>query len=191
MNTLVVFAREPVVGRAKTRLAAGVGVVHAHRLYRAMVARVLREVGHDPRWRTVIAVAPDRAVGHPDWRGFTQVGQGGGSLSPRLHRALNMGGNVCVIGTDCPEVRRQDVWEAFRRLRDCEVVLGPAYDGGFWLVGARGVGEAQFEGVRWSTEYALADVAERAGGEVGYLRTLVDVDDVAALREVRRRGGRI
>ena len=191
MNTLVVFARAPVMGRAKTRLAVGVGAVHAHRLYRAMVARVLREVGRDPRWKTVVAVAPDRAVGHPDWRGFAQTGQGGGSLSPRLHRALNMGGRVCVVGTDCPEVRKRDVWEAFQRLRGCELVLGPADDGGFWLIGARGVGQAQFKGVRWSTEHALADVADRAEGKVGYLRTLVDVDDVEALQEVRRRGWRV
>ena len=192
---LVVFAKAPVMGRAKTRLAAGIGNVHALRLYRAMTARVLRNV-RDARWRTVVAVSPDRARVKL-WEGVATVPQGGGSLSPRLARAMDVRGPVCVIGTDCPQVGARDVADAFALLRTHDVVLGPADDGGFWLVGARKAeawAEAgMFAGVRWSTEHALADVrgnVERAGGRVGELRTLVDVDDVAALAAVRAVGQR-
>ena len=186
--TLVVFAREPVMGRAKTRLAAGVGAVHAHRLYRAMILATLRRTA-DPRWTTVVAVAPDRAAGHPIWAGWDQVGQGGGSLSPRLSRALSRPGPVAVIGTDCPQVRARDIADAFAALRSHDLALGPADDGGFWLIAARDARPDLFGGVRWSTEHALADVAANSRGRVAYLRTLTDVDDVEALRAVRARPG--
>ena len=188
---LVVFAKAPVMGRAKTRLAAGVGAVHALRLYRAMTARVLRNV-RDARWETVVAVSPDRARVRL-WEGFATVPQGPGSLSPRLARAMSGREPVCVIGTDCPQVGARDVADAFALLRTHDVVLGPADDGGFWLIGGRGVKGGVFDGVRWSSEHALADVAgnvARAGGRVGRLRVLVDVDDAGALAKVRGAGKR-
>ena len=187
---LVVFAKAPRMGRAKTRLARDVGLVHAQRLYRAMTAKVLRAV-QDPRWDTVLAATPEGAW-DAAWDGAELTGQGGGDLGARLARAMGVPGPVCVIGTDCPEVEAQDIAAAFRALRGAELVLGPAGDGGFWLITARGpVGAELFKDVRWSGETALADVAANVEGEVAYLRELVDVDDAAALREVRARGVRV
>ena len=181
------FAKAPRMGRAKTRLAADVGVVHAQRLYRAMTAKVLRAV-RDPRWDTVLAATPEGAW-DAAWRGTARIGQGGGDLGARLARAMGGPRPVCVIGTDCPEVSAQDIAAAFRALRGAELVLGPAGDGGFWLIAARGpVGAELFKDVRWSSEHALADVAANADGRVAYLRELVDVDDAEALRAVRARG---
>ena len=183
---LVVFAKAARMGQAKTRLAAGVGPVHAQRLYRAMTARVLRNVT-DPRWHTVVAVTPDGAT-DAAWQGLPKVGQGRGGLTQRLVRAMEATGSVCVIGTDCPEVEATDIADAFRALQQADLVLGPADDGGFWLIAARGpVRPELFADVRWSTEHALADVAQNAKGQVAYLRTLTDVDDVEALRAVRGR----
>lgn len=180
------FAKVPRMGQAKTRLAVGVGRVHAQRLYRAMTARVLREVT-DSRWETVVAVTPDGA-NDPLWQGLPTVGQGGGGLSQRLVRAMDISGPVCVIGTDCPEVGAADIADAFRALRQADLVLGPADDGGFWLIAAKGPVRAElFSDVRWSTEHALADVARNVEGRVAYLRTLTDVDDAETLRAVRRR----
>ena len=191
---LVVFAKAPRMGAAKTRLARDVGAVAAQRHYRALTARTLRRV-RDGRWQLELRVTPDGAR-LPLWRGArisdqAIVDQGRGGLSERLGRAMAGPRPVCVIGTDAPEVRAADIAEAFRALRRAELVLGPATDGGFWLIAARGpVPGALFADVRWSGPNAAADVAAQAGhllGRVAWLRELADVDDGEALRAWRQR----
>lgn len=184
--TLYIFAKAPVMGRAKTRLAADIGVVHAKRLYRAMMGEVLRNV-QDPRWDTVLAVTPPSALGHvPDWQGVSQIAQVPGSLSPRLATIFLRKGPTIVIGTDCPQVTAADIGDAFAELKSQSVVFGPASDGGFWLMGANGPLKRDFfDGVRWSHEQTLSDVADRTDGAFGVLRKLTDVDDLQALRQLK------
>ena len=80
-----------------------------------------------------------------------------------------------------------DIAAAFRALRSHDHVFGPASDGGFWLMGARGpLRRGFFEGVRWSHDETLADVKARTNGDYAELRTLTDVDDLKALRLARR-----
>ena len=70
---LIIFAKAPVMGQAKTRLAADIGPVHAKRIYRAMTARIIRNV-QDPRWDTALAVTPASALGQvPEWAGTAQI----------------------------------------------------------------------------------------------------------------------
>ena len=186
---LYVFAKRPAMGAAKTRLARDIGPVHAQRLYRAMTAQILRQV-RDPRWDTVLYVTPPRAVGTlPDWQGFRQRPQPGGSLSPRLDAVFAQGPTrpVLVIGTDCPQVGAPDIAAALKALKRSPFVFGPASDGGFWLMGARApLRPGFFDGVRWSHARTLADVEARAGGKVARLRTLSDVDDAAGLAAWKR-----
>jgi len=184
---LYIFAKAPIMGRAKTRLARDIGVTHAKRLYRAMTAQVLRQV-QDPRWETVIAVTPPRDLGQiPDWDGYAQIPQVSGSLSPRLAAVFQSKGPVIVIGTDCPQVNANDIASAFEALRHSAAVFGPADDGGFWLMGANAPLSARiFDDVRWSHEQTLTDMRARIDGTVAVLRTLTDVDDLNALRAYRK-----
>ena len=184
---LYIVAKAPIMGRAKTRLAADIGPVHAKRIYRALMAQVLRQV-RDPRWDTVLAVTPPHLLGHvPDWDGFAQVPQVSGSLTPRLAALFARKGPTLTIGTDCPQVTATDIADAFRTLKSHDHVFGPASDGGFWLMGANGPLPCRFfEGVRWSHEHTLSDVADRTNGAFGVLRTLTDVDDLTALRQLRQ-----
>ena len=187
---LYVFAKRPAMGAAKTRLARDIGPTHAQRLYRAMTERVLRQV-RDPRWETVVYAAPGRAIGTvPQWQGFAQRPQPGGSLSPRLDAVFSGPKRpVIVIGTDCPQVNARDIAAALRRLKQHRVVFGPASDGGFWLMGANApLGRGFFDGVRWSSAHTLSDVADRADGAFGVLRTLTDVDDADGLAAWRKEG---
>jgi len=189
---LVIFTKAPVLGGAKTRLAAGIGKVHANRLYRAMIRAVIRRTS-DPRWDTELWVAPDEAA-YRDFGGvwpdhLPRIMQGDGSLSPRLTRAMSAKGPVIVIGTDAPQIRAGDIAKAIKLLRNNELVFGPSDDGGFWLIAANGpVTAALFENIAWSTDTALADVEKNCKGSVAYLRTLIDVDDIAALAKVRGQG---
>ena len=184
---LYVVAKAPIMGRAKTRLAADIGPVHAKRIYRSLMGQVLRQV-RDPRWDTVLAVTPPHLLGQvPDWEGFAQIPQVPGSLSPRLAALFTRKGPTLTIGTDCPQVDAKDIAAAFRALRSHDYVFGPASDGGFWLMGARGPLHPDFfDWVRWSHDETLADVKARTNGDYAELRTLTDVDDLKALRLARR-----
>jgi glycosyltransferase A (GT-A) superfamily protein (DUF2064 family) len=184
---LYVVAKAPIMGRAKTRLAADIGPVHAKRIYRALMGRVLRQT-RDPRWETVLAVTPPHLLGRvPDWEGFAQIPQVSGSLTPRLEALFSRKGPTLTIGTDCPQVNASDIAAAFCALRSHKYVFGPAEDGGFWLMGTNGpLRRGFFDGVRWSHAQTLADVKVRTDGNFDELRTLTDVDDLKALRQLRQ-----
>jgi len=184
---LIIFAKAPLMGRAKTRLAADIGIVHAQRLYRAMTAKVLRGA-QSPKWTTELAVTPQVWLGRvPEWAGTAQYAQISGSLSPRLMQAFSLRGPTIVIGTDCPQILRADIEQAFKALRSHSAVFGPADDGGFWLMGLSGPAKTNtFDNVRWSTVHALSDVEANISGKVHYLRTLTDIDNADDLRQVRQ-----
>ncbi|MEM6621687.1 MAG: TIGR04282 family arsenosugar biosynthesis glycosyltransferase [Pseudomonadota bacterium] len=189
---VVVMAKEPRPGRVKTRLARDVGVVSATWWFRHQVRRLLRRIGNDPRWQVVLAVSPDHAVAASCWPAhLPKVAQGTGDLGARMGRALAQfgPGPVLVIGADIPGVDRAAIAEAVAVLRGRDGVLGPAPDGGYWLVGlrlgARRLPAKLFEGVRWSGPHALSDTLATMGPlRVGFATTLDDVDTVDDLRRV-------
>ena len=193
---LVVFAKAPVLGQVKSRLARGIGPAAALAFYRQALARVLRRVGSDRRWETILAATPDRTARMARrWplRSRRQA-QGGGDLGKRMARAFRQlpRGRVVIIGADIPDITADHVARAFAALGAADVVLGPARDGGYWLVGARGaVRHADmFAGVRWSSAHALADTCANLDGyRVALLDVLDDVDDARAYREFMKNGG--
>ena len=192
-QTLVVMVKVPVAGAVKTRLARRVGATEALRFYRATTALLLRRVGCDPRWRTVLAVAPDRAVGARSWpSALARVPQGKGDLGSRMQRLLDRTsrGPVVIVGSDIPDVQAGHVAQAFRLLGRHALVFGPAEDGGYWLIGARRRPHVPrpFGGVRWSTENALADTLRNIDGSVGFVEMLADVDTETDWQRWQRHG---
>ena len=183
-QTLIIFAKVPRPGRVKTRLARDIGRVAAAWWSRHQLRRLLRGVGRDPRWRTVLAVSPDREgmVSPLLPSGPVRQPQGPGDLGARMARALACAARpVLVVGSDIPGITPRTIADAFAVLRRHDAVLGPAKDGGYWLIGlANGAGPPPprlFQGVRWSGPHALADtLATLAPLEVGYAATLSDVD---------------
>lgn len=194
---LILFARAPALGSGKRRLARDIGDVAALRFERAMVARLLRRLGRDRRWRLALALTPERAVRRErDRRPSVAVfGQGPGDLGRRMRRALEAAppGLAVLVGADIPALAPAHIADAFHLLGRHDLVFGPAEDGGFWLVGARRrpLPANLFEGVRWSSRHALADalagVPRRIS--VGYAARLADIDDGAGYARFRR-GGR-
>lgn len=191
-QNLVIFARRPQLGAGKRRLAADVGNIGALWFQRRAIAVLQRRCGKDVRWRSWMAISPDRPC---HWTAPCRpVAQGSGDLGERLSRVIRAmpRGPVVVIGSDAPQVRGQDIAAAFAGLRRADVVLGPAMDGGFWLIGIRRPGQCRpFGDVRWSSTFTLADVlGNLAERRVLLLETLEDVDDGASLqrwRSLRRR----
>lgn len=189
-DTVIIFARAPRLGTVKRRLAREIGDLPALRFYRNQLAVLLRRLGRDRRWRTVLAVTPDRAAARWPVR-LPCLPQGRGDLGARMQRALSRHRRAVLVGSDIPGVGPADIAGAFRTLGRADAVFGPAEDGGYWLVG---LGprrpERPFASVRWSSEHALADtLANFRGRRLALLRRLRDVDtaaDLMALRDGRR-----
>jgi len=192
-RTLVLFVRAPLLGSGKRRLAREIGDVAALRFERTMIARLLRRLATDRRWRVRIAVTPDRAWRRArHWRkGVEVVGQGDGDLGKRMRRALGNCpcGPVALVGADIPSLAACHVAAAFRLLGRHDLVFGPAEDGGFWLIGARHPRHLPllFERVRWSGPHTLADALGRLPRRltVGYAERLEDVDEANAYRRLK------
>ncbi len=194
---LVVMVKVPVAGRVKTRLAAELGVAAAVRCARVCAAAVLRRVGMDARWLTTVAVTPDGGCRSPAWpRRLAVLPQGGGDLGSRMQRIFDRAGPgpVVIVGTDLPDIARAHVAAAFRLLGGHAAVLGPATDGGYWLIGMarRPRVPRPFGGVRWSGPHALADtLANLRGRPVACVATLSDVDTPADLARCAASVGRV
>jgi uncharacterized protein len=195
-QTLIIFAKSPRMGVSKTRLASGIGVARAWRVKRGMDYFTCM-TAQSQKWTTTLAIAPDRdfdANFSGAWpQNIARVRQGKGDLGQRMARAMraHSPGSVCIIGSDLPDLTTRDIAQAFNLLRRHDVVIGPATDGGYWLIGmnARAARCARLENVRWSSAFTLADTI--AGlpkcSRVGYLRELEDIDDAAGFKRRTRR----
>ncbi|WP_299047593.1 TIGR04282 family arsenosugar biosynthesis glycosyltransferase [uncultured Tateyamaria sp.] len=182
--TLVVMLKIPRPGRVKTRLGRDIGMVAAAWWFRHQVRRLLRRI-EDPRWRVVLAVTPDQdGMKSRIWPAhLPRWPQGPGNLGDRMIRMMRQaGGAVCVIGADIPEVDRIRVARAFAALGNHDAVFGPAPDGGYWLIGVKSGSKlacSALDGVRWSTEHALADSRTALGyRRIALVDTLADIDTV-------------
>lgn len=175
--------KEPRPGRVKTRLGRDIGMTAAAWWFRHQSARLIRHL-QDPRWKIVLAVSPDSTgLDSRVWPvHLCRCGQGRGNLGDRMARLLSaqVPGPACVIGADIPGITRAHIARAFAALGPAEAVLGPAPDGGYWLVGLKNTRPAPsglFRSVRWSTEYALADTVDTMRDlRVSYVDNLQDVD---------------
>ena len=191
---MVVLAKHPVAGAVKTRLARAVGPAAACALYRAFVrdlARRLARTGLVVWWAVTPAGAPlGRLVGSR--RVF---GQRGRDLGARIHHALRRvraegSGAAIALGADAPHVPERELRRAVRALaRGVDVVLGPARDGGYYLIGVRTPVRALFADIPWSTPRVLAATRRRCDA-LGLSRLELapgfDVDEVADLVALRR-----
>lgn len=189
---LVIFARAPRMGRGKRRLARDLGEVAAWRFQRLNTARLLRHLAGDPRWCLWLALTPDRAITCPDgsWHAPARlIPQGAGDLGARMGRVMHRlpPGPAVIVGADIPDVCPRHIARAFALLGRYDAVVGPADDGGYWLIGLkrRPTVRPPFDGVRWGTAHALADTTtnlRRRGMSTAFLETLRDVDTAADLR---------
>jgi rSAM/selenodomain-associated transferase 1 len=192
---LVIFARAPRLGAVKRRLARDVGALAAWRFHRETTGTLLHRLGRDPRWTTWLAVTPDRWArqGRGLWRTpVRRLAQGPGDLGARMGWVFERlpPGPVVIVGSDVPGITPAAIARAFRRLGNHDWVLGPARDGGYWLIGARRrpVLRLPFQGVRWGSPHARADtLANLQGHKVALLEPLDDVDTDTDLARLKRR----
>lgn len=194
---LLVFARVPALGRVKSRLAAGVGEPAALAAYHELLAitrTAIVEAGMPATIWLADAAGPEpTATETQEWAGLAACCQPPGDLGERMTAAFAAAfaagaSRVAIIGTDCPGLRASHLRQAFALLEEHDVVLGPATDGGYYLLGMRQPQPELFRNKTWSTASVLADTladAQRLGHSVALLPELRDVDtadDLAAWR---------
>lgn len=186
---LLVFVKAPDPGRVKTRLARELGDQEAARIYRRMGRRVVEGLEGGP-YRMVIYFDPaDAGARIREWlggSGMEFLAQPPGGLGDRLAHAFEWGfaraEQVCVVGTDIPDLDRTVVASAFEALGGppgTDAVFGPAVDGGYYLLALCTKAPGLFEGIPWSTDRVLATSlgrADAAGLAVHLGPTLADVD---------------
>ena len=161
---LILFAKAPIAGRAKTRLCPPLTPVEAADLHSALVmdtGDMLMTLGSS------VAVELSTDAPTEAWPGLamTRSIQIAGDLGARLFHALEQGLSagsevVVVLGSDSPGLPPAHITELLRSSAD--VTLGPTQDGGFFAIACRALHRDMFAGVRWSSEHALADVVRQA-----------------------------
>jgi rSAM/selenodomain-associated transferase 1 len=191
-DILLVFVKEPRAGGVKSRLAARIGKERAARVYKAIAEEEIRRTApRDDEFERLFLFSPPQSRARmEEWLpGETLVPQVEGDLGQRMARAFDEAfrrgaRRVAVIGTDVPSLSREDVLDALCSLDDQDLVIGPASDGGYYLLAMKRPDPGLFQGVPWSTPQVLTatlDRAGRLGRSVRVLRTLGDVDTVEDL----------
>lgn len=179
----------PELGQVKTRLANTIGPTAALAVYRELLDRTRTAAadfgGQKTVWLTQPTAAPlTPAAVAAEWLGYAWQPQHAGDLGGKMQTAFTQAfaagaGAVVIIGTDCPALSSVHLRQAFELLATHEVVVGPAADGGYYLLGMTALHADFFQGKAWSTASVLPDTladAARLGLRVARLPTLHDVD---------------
>lgn len=186
---IIVFAKAPVAGLAKTRLIPALGATGAARLAALMLKHAVEQALVSEVGTVEVCVTP--APEDPLWSGLLPQhaalrvsGQGHGDLGERMaraaQRALNNGHAVVLMGTDCPDLSAERIREAVASLLISDAALVPAFDGGYVLMALNRFDASLFQDIAWSTS-SVAQVTRSRMGQVGWsattLSTLHDIDE--------------
>jgi uncharacterized protein len=189
IECLIVFTRYPIPGKTKTRLIPALGAAGAANLHCQMTEHTLAQVRQLQADGVAIEVHYagaefDRDLA--DWLGADLVyrSQGDGDLGDRMALAIKTAVDagyerVIIIGTDCPGLSADILQLAFQQLRDRDVVLGPAIDGGYYLIGMQRFIPELFVGIDWGTSAVrqqTIEIATKLGLSMGDLPLLADID---------------
>lgn len=185
--TLLLMLKAPRAGLVKTRLARGIGDREALRIYRLLVESQLGRLPVD--WPVEIHFTPSDATWEmKQWLGeaYTYFSQADGDFGNRLIQVLTGtfargAKSAILLGGDCPELTTKTLEEAYEQLETSDIVIGPATDGGYYLLGVKNVHHFIFEEISWSTEHVYRQTVESArthGLKISTLEMLSDIDDL-------------
>lgn len=192
---IVIVAKAPQAGFAKTRLIGALGAQGAADLARRMLAQTLQTALAADLGTVELCVTP--APGAPVWRALRKTlpgrvqwsDQGSGDLGDRMARAarrvLDGGTSVLLIGTDCPQLGSAQLHRAAAALNGADAVLIPAFDGGYVLLGLARFDVSLFDGIAWSSASVATETLRRLqqlGWTVQCQPALHDIDEAHDLQ---------
>lgn len=186
---LLLFVRNPELGKVKTRLAASIGPEKALEVYLKLLQHT-KNITQDLDADKVVYYA-ERMAQEDLWtndiyrKGLQLEGELGEKMEAAFVVAFAQGyTGVIIIGSDCPQLTQDLLEQAFEKLQTHDVVLGPAVDGGYYLLGMKKLQQAFFQNKRWSTEHVFADTMQdvaRLQLSCFLLPRLTDIDHVEDL----------
>ena len=181
-QALIIFARKPEAGKVKTRLSATIGNEKALAIYIRLLEHT-RHIVNELSCEKYVFLTHEK---HDDfWNGFNHELQLEHSLGDRMSHAFALlfkkgHKHVIIIGTDCPDITPEIVEEAFRQLSSNDIVIGPAEDGGYYLLGMNRYHATLFQDIQWSSEVVYNQTIEKINdNNLSYynLPELSDVDE--------------
>ena len=187
--------KEPNPGEVKTRLGKDIGMREAAWWFRDNALNLIKNLSAETTWATILAVSPDKeGMASRIWpNGLLRWPQGSGDLGERMGNIFRNAqkGPVVIIGSDIPNIKVQYIKDAFDALDNNDVVIGPAYDGGYWLIGmkcgSKSISGTILKNVRWSTPFALNDTLNSLEGlKIKKIVQLRDVDTKEDLNFLRK-----
>lgn len=190
---LVIFAKAPLAGFAKTRLIPALGQQGAADLAQRLLEHTLREALTSDVGAVELCVTP--SASNPVWQtvrlpaNVCLTDQGEGDLGERMARAAGRvvakGESIVLIGTDCPQLDAAQLRQAVGALQCSDATLVPAFDGGYVLLGLTQFDASIFSGIIWSTSSVMNDTMDRLkrlDWRVQTLPTLHDIDEPSDLK---------
>lgn len=182
-NALLIFIRNPELGKVKTRLAGDLGNEEALRIYNRLLEHTRKVAQSVPVERFLFY---SNFVDQQDnWpvKDFRKALQPSGDLGDRMQQAFEQALASCeravIVGSDCPGLTQDILQTAFDQLGTHDFVIGPAMDGGYYLLGMKRLTPDLFQNMTWSTDQVFRETTDRMaarGGTYYQLPTLSDID---------------
>lgn len=187
-TALLVFVKSPVVREVKTRLAASIGHEKAMEVYQQLLKHTRATI---KKVDVKTQIWYGNHIPNDDiWSDYPRFEQPDGDLGAKMKyaflTALRSHSKVVLIGSDCPELSTQHLEEAFHYLENHDVVLGPATDGGYYLIGMKQMHDSLFAEIAWSTANVLDQTVHkilRSGLSYALLAPLTDIDTAEDLQQ--------
>lgn len=178
-NALIIFAKNPVPGTVKTRLAAGTSIQFALSFYKICL-----------NYFKKLAVELTNAAIADVYFFYNEIPkadknirvQRGGDLGEKMfnafHELFDAGyKNICIIGTDIPDINKSLLKEAFQHLNDNDYVIGPAVDGGYYLLGMKEQTPTLFSNINWSTNTVFVETLQKLQSvKIKISSIMIDID---------------
>lgn len=193
-QAIIIFIKNPALGKVKTRLAKDIGDEKALEIYQLLLKHTRLAV--EPLNADKLLYYSEFADHNDNWPNelFTKhVQHNSPDLGDRMYQAFKHAfGNgyqkVLIIGSDCPDISSQVITQAFEELNTTDVVIGPAKDGGYYLLGMNKLQKEYFEGKEWSTSSVREDTIDSVrslGKTYMLLEELTDVDHAKDLTDIK------
>lgn len=190
-NLIITFTRNPELGKCKTRLAKTVGDESALRVYKFLLQhteQVIKQVDTDKAVYYSVKIRE-----HDLWDAsvFKKHQQVGNDLGERMQNAFENGFNkgyqkIVIVGSDLFDLEPRHIKEAFSSLDDYDITLGPAVDGGYYLLGMKAMHASVFKNKNWGTETVLYDTIKDIKNNTFYLlEELNDIDLYEDLKDIK------
>jgi rSAM/selenodomain-associated transferase 1 len=188
-DLLIIFTRNPELGKVKTRLSSKIGDAAALRIYNFLLEHT-KFITHDLDVEKRVYYS-DHINKNDLWHEpiYSKWLQNGNSLGDRMHQAFQEGyeddfTNIILIGSDLYDLNKSDLENAFEKLRHDEIVIGPAKDGGYYLIGMKQTIDGLFKNKKWGSSTVLKETLQCLNGKsISLLPKKNDIDHYEDLEQ--------